>query len=199
MTESQWLASADLRSMLPFLRGQSTQRKFRLFMCASCRRQWDRNTPGVVKQAVEVAEQFADGVIGKDTLRQAQQDLEEPLRPLSSLAGWTLTPDARGATEILGYSLRKEERRAHAELLREVIGNPFRGAKADPAWLAWNGGTVVALAESIYQERAFDQLPVLADALEDAGCRDSDLLAHCRAPGPHVRGCWVVDLMLGRR
>jgi hypothetical protein len=68
----------------------------------------------------------------------------------------------------------------------------------DPSWLAWNGGTVRNLAQSIYDERAFDRLPVLADALEDAGCADADLLGHLRGPGPHARGCWAVDRILGK-
>jgi hypothetical protein len=67
-----------------------------------------------------------------------------------------------------------------------------------PAWLAWNGGTVVNLAQAIYEECAFDHLPILADALEEAGCADSSVLDHCRLPGLHVRGCWVVDLLLDK-
>jgi hypothetical protein len=84
-------------------------------------------------------------------------------------------------------------------ILRCIFGNPFRPAPpVDPAWPAWNGGSVRKLAEGIYEERAFDRLPVLADALEDAGCSDPSLLGHLRGPGPHVRGCWVVDLLLGK-
>jgi len=64
-----------------------------------------------------------------------------------------------------------------------------------PAWLT---STVTSLAQSIYQERAFDRLPILADALEDSGCTNPDILNHCRQPGEHVRGCWVVDLLLGK-
>ena len=66
------------------------------------------------------------------------------------------------------------------------------------AWLAWEGGTVPKLAASIYEERAFDRLPILADALEEAGCDAAELLTHLRGPGPHVRGCWAVDLVLGK-
>jgi hypothetical protein len=69
----------------------------------------------------------------------------------------------------------------------------------DPAWLAWNGGTVVKLAEAIYAGRAFDRMPILADALEEAGCADANFLDHCREPGPHALGCWIVDLLLGKR
>jgi hypothetical protein len=92
-----------------------------------------------------------------------------------------------------------------AALLRDLFGPlPFREVRPRRAWLAWNGGTVKCLAEGIYQERALPSghldttmLAVLADALEEAGCRDSDVLSHCREQGRvHVRGCWVVDLLL---
>jgi hypothetical protein len=79
--------------------------------------------------------------------------------------------------------------------LRDIFGNPFRPVTFDPRWLT---ATVVALATGIYAERAFDRMPILADALEEAGCDHADILAHCRGDGPHVRGCWVVDLVLGK-
>jgi hypothetical protein len=80
-------------------------------------------------------------------------------------------------------------------LLRCIMGNPFRPVALDTAWLM---PAVVNLTQAIYQDRAFDHLPVLADALEEAGCVNADLLTHCRGPGPHVRGCWVVDAVLGK-
>jgi hypothetical protein len=80
-------------------------------------------------------------------------------------------------------------------LLRDVFGNPFRPVSLDRARLT---SDVVALARGIYDERAFDRMPILADALQDAGCTNEDVLAHCREPGEHVRGCWVVDLVLGK-
>jgi len=77
---------------------------------------------------------------------------------------------------------------------------PFRPAPAvDPSWLAWNGGTVAKLAAAIYDGGRFADLPVLADALEEAGCDSPDLLRHCRGGGGHVRGCWLLDLLLGKR
>lgn len=79
--------------------------------------------------------------------------------------------------------------------VRCIFGNPVRPVTLDPTWLS---STVKQLAESIYQERAFDRLPILADALEDAGCGNVDILHHCRQPGEHARGCWVVDLVLGK-
>jgi hypothetical protein len=80
-----------------------------------------------------------------------------------------------------------------ADLVRDIFGNPFRPVTLDPAWRTSN---VTALAQAIYDDRAFDRLPILADALEDAGCDNADILNHCRQPGEHVRGCWVVDLVL---
>jgi hypothetical protein len=90
-------------------------------------------------------------------------------------------------------------------LLRDIFGNPFRANPSiNPTWLTWNAGTVVRLATAVYEERALPlgeldraRLAVLADALEDAGCEDPDILGHLRGPGPHVRGCWAVDLILG--
>jgi hypothetical protein len=76
---------------------------------------------------------------------------------------------------------------------------PFRPVTVDPGWLRWSWGTVPAIARHIYEDRAFHDLPILADALEDAGCGDGDILAHCRCAEPHGRGCWVVDLILGKR
>ena len=83
----------------------------------------------------------------------------------------------------------------HADLFRDIFGNPFRPVNLDPSWLT---PIVVALAQQIYDDRAFDKMPTLADALEEAGCDNTDLLNHCRGLGPHVRGCWVVDLVLGK-
>jgi hypothetical protein len=90
---------------------------------------------------------------------------------------------------------RRDELLAQTAVLRDIWGNPFRPAAFDPSWRT---STAVAVAEPIDAERAFDRLPILADALQDAGCDDEQLLGHCRGPGPHVRGCWVVDLVLGR-
>jgi hypothetical protein len=100
----------------------------------------------------------------------------------------------------------RAESAAHAGLVRCLFGSPFRPAPAaDPAWLAWQGGTVPKLARAAYEEGLLPEgaldparLAVLADALEDAGCADPELLGHLRGPGPHVRGCWAVDLLLGR-
>jgi hypothetical protein len=75
----------------------------------------------------------------------------------------------------------------------------FQPAAIRPEVLAWDGGRVSKLGQAIYDERRFDDLPILADALEDAGCTDQSILEHLRSPGPHVRGCWVVDLLTERK
>jgi hypothetical protein len=91
------------------------------------------------------------------------------------------------------------ERGVQAQLLRCVIANPFRPIPVvSPAWLTWHDGCVARMAQLIYDERRFDELPILADALEEAGCDNADILNHCRRPGEHVRGCWVVDLLLNK-
>jgi hypothetical protein len=105
---------------------------------------------------------------------------------------WFLTEGAAGATG--------EEK--GDELLRAWAHDLFAGycfpVTLSPAWQSWNHATVVKLARAIYDERAFDCLPILGDALEDAGCTDELIFGHCRGPGPHVRGCWVIDLLLGK-
>ena len=100
--------------------------------------------------------------------------------------------------EVPGQGVREvldEHGPPDADALRCLFGNPFRLVALDRSWLT---STVVALANGIYADRAFDRLPILADALQDAGCDNADVLTHCRGDGPHVRGCWVVDLLTGR-
>ncbi|WP_439623223.1 hypothetical protein [Gemmata sp.] len=82
-----------------------------------------------------------------------------------------------------------------ANVTRDIFGNPFRPVAFDPAWRT---STAVAIAQGVYESRDFGAMPILADALQDAGCDSGDILTHCRGPGPHVRGCWVVDLVLGK-
>jgi hypothetical protein len=99
------------------------------------------------------------------------------------------------ALETARQTHREAEKCKQTRLLLDMIGNPFRPVTLNAEWLT---PTVTALAQLVYDERAFDRLPILADALEDAGCNDRAILDHCRCPGPHVRGCWVVDLVLGK-
>ena len=85
-----------------------------------------------------------------------------------------------------------------ADLVRELLGNPFRPPAIDPAWLLWNHGAVKHIAEQISTSGNFTDMPILADALEDAGCTDEELLRHCRVGSGHVSGCWALDAVLGR-
>jgi hypothetical protein len=90
------------------------------------------------------------------------------------------------------------ERDAQTHLLRCIIGNPFKPLSISPAVLAWHNGTVAKLATVIYDDRRWEDMPLLGDALEEVSCSDRDVLAHCRGPGPHARGCFVLDAILGR-
>jgi hypothetical protein len=100
--------------------------------------------------------------------------------------------------EDAGRRLIEAEYARQADLLRDIVGNPFRRPTIDPSWLAWNDRCVERMARGIYEECAFGRLPILHDALLDAGCDNEDILAHCRNPQGHVRGCWVIDLLLGK-
>jgi hypothetical protein len=104
-----------------------------------------------------------------------------------------------GATSASAQdAIRALEYGAQADLLRDLFGNPFRLVGIDPAWLRWNGGAILELARAIYQGRRFEQLPRLAELLAQAGCTDAAILSHCREPGVHAPGCWVLDVLLGR-
>jgi hypothetical protein len=107
----------------------------------------------------------------------------------------------REESSDLSPAVREPIRRLEAldavELFHEVFGNPFRPVTIDSAWLSWRDRTVERIARTIYQKRCFRNMPILADALEEAGCTDEPILTHCRAPVDHVRGCWVVDALLG--
>jgi hypothetical protein len=113
-----------------------------------------------------------------------------------SLPAWL----AVQAEEAQGFEARvtheAAERRRQCELLRELLGDPFRPAVFDLAWLAWGGGAVARIARAIAEEGAFAQTPILADALEEAGCADERILEHLRGPGPHLHGCWALDLLV---
>jgi hypothetical protein len=87
------------------------------------------------------------------------------------------------------------ERVIQADFVRDIFGNPFRPVTFDPRWRT---SDVVGLARAIYDDKAFERIPILADALMDAGCEEEQIIGHCRGDGPHVRGCWVVDLVLGK-
>jgi hypothetical protein len=241
MTEAEWLTCTDPQPMLRFLRGQSSERKLRLFAVACCRRLGEFLLDERVRSAVEVAERFADGTVGQEAREDAKNEADEAAlellddveerRIVKSYAFWSAAraahaavctaadpdgPLAERAAEVAAAGVEcyvrdelhdsenapaalQAEKVTQAELVRDLFGPlPFRTVTINPLWLAWNGGTVVKLAQGIYDDRGFDRLPVLADALEEASCTDPDLLGHCREPGPHVRGCWILDRLLGK-
>jgi hypothetical protein len=116
-------------------------------------------------------------------------------RALSLPAWWAVRAEEAEARQAR-VTHEAAERKQQSELLRELLGDPFRPAALDPAWLTWGGGTVARIARAIAEEGAFDQTPILADALEEAGCVDERILEHLRGPGPHLRGCWALDLIV---
>jgi hypothetical protein len=170
------------------------------------------------RQAVVVAESFADGLKSGPALNEAYNEAanvaisaaskaatssaESPFRVSEAVDVSTGCFDAvliPSVDTVISANEIESAWASHAgqqaKLLRDIFGNPFRPVVADPSWLT---PTVHDLAAAIYADRAFDRLPILADALEEAGCDNTDVLGHCRGPGPHVRGCWVVDLILGK-
>lgn len=175
------------------------------------------------RRAVEVAERFADGRAGRRELAAAWArarplleryevsadgcapatgvycagtSLHEPCEGThraAQAAAFLRAP--RGTRDDRWYRAYADEVAAQCDLLRCVVGNPFRPAAFDPGWRT---SDVLGVARGVYDDRVFERLPILADALVDAGCADEQLLSHCRSPGPHARGCWAVDLILGK-
>jgi hypothetical protein len=214
--------------MLTFLGSEASERKLRLAACAFCRRIWPFLLDNRSRRALEVSEAFADSEATIAELQEAESSAEVALEEIWATSAEALERSGRtfpreraidGATAVrkaawqpdlyeawrtvqqviisAGGSEECETSKEQpvSQIIREIFGNPFRPATADPAWLT---ATVVSLATAIYDDRAFDRLPILADALEDAGCTNEEILNHCRQPGEHVRGCWAVDLVLGK-
>ncbi len=193
MTEADWLAATDPSPMLAFLRDNAydLNRKLRLFACACARFRWAPLPDARSRNLLDLAERYADGEAADAELTQA--------RRVGYCMGlvWTVNPSARVAAERVIGAAGLPRPAPAAALLRDLFGNLFHPPPPfDPAWLAWNRGTAAKVARGIYEERAFGRLPLLADAMEDAGCSDAALLGHLRGPGPHVRGCWAVDSLL---
>lgn len=225
MTEREWLDCTDPKPMLEYLQGNASDRKSRLFACACCRSIWRMLIDERSRRAVEIAELFADRrVTDKDrqAARKAAQDRNLPYvaplvafrngdfirtaircaegalnlpRDAATLQQYKITPGDQEAAFAAYTAAELAEKEIQARLVREVFNNPFRQMIVERPWLT---STVTTLAAAIYNDRAFHQMPVVADALEDAGCTNEAILNHCRQPGVHVRGCWVIDLLLGK-
>lgn len=220
MDEAEWLASSDIpRLMITGRRKGLSARKQRLLACAFLRRFWDRlSAEG--RELVDLAEAFAEGERSEQELMQACRARGLKIcQGLDRLQAHLLVSGTQAyvkdETVIMAarYAARypkhhfldgptpahqaalAAERSDQRALVHCIVGNPFRRFVCDPSWRTL---TVLGLAQACHGERAFDRLPILADALEDAGCSDPTILDHCRGPGPHARGCWVVDQLLGR-
>jgi hypothetical protein len=223
MTEAEWLGGFALMSMLDFVTPKASDRKFRLFACGCCRIIWPLLVCDESRAAVERAEEYADGraTLGELTIAQERENLAwfhiRQIRKVTEQEAWAsgvvrqasfpgtkseyVVEAAKQAakyswsTEQAGQGQHPNSHDNWCQMVRCVFGNPFRPVTADPRWLT---SSVVTLAQTMYDSRDFTPIPILADALEEAGCDNADVLAHCRGPGPHVRGCWVVDLLLGK-
>jgi hypothetical protein len=222
----EWERCIELQPMLDFLWNKLSGRKFQLFAVACCHQHWDLFTPQPGRQIVNAAEQFADEIGTQDELEAV---INVPAGPIpkelhhaaafytheaaahtarcQSGSPWSRAGSA--AQRILQAVSRQRNlyedeysRDPHPEqykqiaLLYDIAGNPFRPTVIDPSWRT---STVLALARRMYRAREFSAMPILADALQDAGCENADTLNHCRdSQLTHVRGCWLVDLILGK-
>jgi hypothetical protein len=222
MDEAEWLQAVNPKKMIAALSGKGSERLWRLFTVACVRGVEHLLRDKRSRKALEVAERFADGLATMRELKVArfkaqaaaqQAFLDEYLDEARARFRWDAEYEAvsvarHAADAVLacvaenvgkqldGPPVALPEGLLLPDLLREVFGTPFGWTTLDPEWLRWHDGLVQRLAETVYEERAFERLPVLADALEDAGCADRRILDHLRGPGPHFRGCWALDLLL---
>jgi len=203
MTEAEWLACGDPRRLLD--RVGSSYRRLRLFACAECRRQLNNVVRDEFRDALDVAENYAAGIATDEALSAASQTTmygsarrraNRAQSPTLGLIHWLVQPDdSMISTASLAVASKPAARQWQCQILRDIFGNPFRPVAFSPDWRT---DTALSLARMMYDAREFGAMPILADALQDAGCDNGDILNHCRGDGPHVRGCWVVDLVLGR-
>ena len=195
--ESKWVGGADPKAMLNFLLSRHpSDRKLRLFNCACWRLRalrFLRSGGRGLLEAVGASEAFADGTVKKIDPRHCKYYVAG--RSTQSAARWTIqTLSDRPRLGVPASVL--------ACLLRDLFGNPFQPLVLDPTLRT---PAVLALAQATYENRALPagtldpkRLAILADALEEAGCTDADILGHLRGPGPHVRGCFVLDTLLDK-
>jgi hypothetical protein len=221
MTEEEWLGRTDFEAFEDMwaVVCDGSDRKLRLFAVAICRQFWDLFRDERSRAAVEMAERYADGLATEDERIKACLTSNSP-EVLTD--GPTIPDDHLGAAQYYAAeaatnaamaiddlpnspvcalmaldTLGDDDARPRAiEWLRDIFGNPFRPVAFDPAWRT---ADVMLLARGIYEERAFDRMPILADALQDVGCDSDEILGHLRDPhAGHVRGCWALDLVLGK-
>jgi len=222
-TEEEWCSCDSPQPLLIYLKRKASNRKFRLYAVACARLIWSHLLHRESQLAIETAERFADGQADeedRETCEKAADDAVERIADdeagdtayhAALSAVWcarSFSPDDPYETGHAAFYAAStlDTRKPFVAILHCVFGNPFRPRARLPRTVrAWNDGTIPKLAQGIYDERIMPNgelevahLGVLADALDDAGCTDADILGHLRGPGPHVRGCWVLDLILGK-
>jgi hypothetical protein len=217
VTETEWLACGDPLRLLRAIPALPL-RKSELFACACCRSLWPKLTDTRTQRAVEVAEQFVDGAASDAELRDAvalARAVGYGYREVNKARGYRVMDCTAGAVAECCLSIADHRCDAGAQssflashsddipaewlhqsvLVRCVFGNPFNRVTFSTDWRT---STVLALARTMYESREFSAMPILADALQDAGCDDEEVLNHCREGDSHARGCLVVDLVLGK-
>lgn len=214
MTEVEWLVSDDWRPMLAFISSRWTQRKAILYVCAGLRALWELLFDEGSQYAVEEAECVAEGTATAGDVSYAEycaepifDGLNDPcLFNAANIPYLALRIESGQLGERLLQYLNAQKEWPGGRLVREIVGNPFCPPSIAPSILAWNEGTIIRLAQTLYDERILPagtldntRLLILADALEEAGCTDEQILMHLRSGGEHYRGCWVIDLLLGKQ
>jgi hypothetical protein len=199
VTEAEWLDCDDpFPRQLAIVHEVATVRKLQLIAAAYIRGAQDRPEHAEAKRCDDLIEEVADRLRpwevvnaelarrpGNWRLTHAMQVPQEPAavaKPLRSLLATCPSDTAHSVRDVV-------------RLIHEVIGNPFRPIAFSSLWRT---DTAVLLARQMYASRDFSAMPILADALQDVGCDNGGILNHCRSGGVHVRGCWVVDLILGK-
>jgi hypothetical protein len=203
MTKAEWLACEEPDAMLEFMGSKVTDRKLRLLAHSVQYNCWQDFSDARIRAALGVSERFADGLATEEELDKATDDAKEAFHAAVNLynrvdgrvqafqlALWAVFP---GRAHNKGAILWTGDQITAIALLRDIF--PFRPITLSPSWLT---STVVSLAQQMYDTRDFSAMPILADALQDAGCENEEVLNHCRGSGPHVRGCWVLDLLTNR-
>jgi hypothetical protein len=205
MTEHEYLSWTRPTAILKCLGARATQHQCLLFLVACWGRRPEMQTNQAFRQALDLGGKVILGEAGLDELNGVAS-FDPYFRHVNGVGLFDLCfrhvlEGARVYPESLihyVYQGDRAEKLAQANLLRCILGNPYTPAGADPAWLRWDNGAVPRMAEAIHRDRRFEDLPVLADALEEAGCDDSDILGHCRTRREHALGCWVLSLLRSR-
>lgn len=216
MTEAEWLACEAPKKLIDFLWNGVSDRKLRMFAVAwACYHVMTAGTnEPAAWRAIEACEQFTDGAISEEELIIARGPVFDDSERLHAVGegnsnflriaalaavclatGLTVRKVTPQIAMLLGRQTGGVAKDIHVSSLHDIFGNPFRPVMFSPEW---GTSTAVAIAKEMYDSRDFSAMPILADALQDAGCDNEDILNHCRQPGEHVRGCWVVDLLLGK-